>query len=32
LPDWAEGLPLQSDENVCAWYSKSKAALQGGEV
>jgi hypothetical protein len=29
LPDWAEGLPLQSEESVCAWYTKSKAALQG---
>jgi DNA polymerase len=30
LPDWAAGLPLQSEESVCAWYTKSKAALQGG--
>jgi DNA polymerase len=29
LPDWAAGLPLQSEENVCAWYTKSKTALQG---
>jgi DNA polymerase len=29
LPDWAEGLPLRSEESVCAWYTKSKAALQG---
>ena len=28
LPDWAEGLPLQSEESVCAWYTKSKAALR----
>ena len=27
---WAEGLPLASDENVCSYYTKSKAALQGG--
>jgi DNA polymerase len=27
LPDWATGLPLQSEENVCAWYNKAKAAL-----
>ena len=25
LPDWAAGLPLQSEETVCAWYTKSKA-------
>jgi len=30
-PDWAAGLPLQSEESVCAWYTKSKAALQGGK-
>ena len=30
LPDWAAGLPLQSEENICGWYTKSKAALQGG--
>jgi DNA polymerase len=29
LPDWAEGLPLNSEENSCAWYTKSKAALGG---
>jgi DNA polymerase bacteriophage-type len=29
LPDWAAGLPLQSEENICAWYSKAKAALGG---
>jgi DNA polymerase I-like protein with 3'-5' exonuclease and polymerase domains len=27
---WAEGLPIASDENVCSYYTKSKAALQGG--
>jgi hypothetical protein len=31
VPDWAEGLPLQSEEQACAWYSKSKAALHGGK-
>jgi DNA polymerase len=29
LPEWAEGLPLQSEENSCAWYTKAKAALGG---
>ena len=28
LPDWAAGLPLQSDESVCAYYTKAKAALR----
>ena len=28
LPAWAEGLPLQSEESVCAWYTKAKAALK----
>jgi hypothetical protein len=28
LPDWAVGLPLQSEESACAWYTKSKAALR----
>ena len=28
LPDWASGLPLQSEESVCAWYTKSKTALR----
>jgi DNA polymerase bacteriophage-type len=28
LPDWAAGLPLQSEENVCPYYTKSKAALR----
>jgi len=27
LPGWAEGLPLQSEESVCARYTKSKIAL-----
>jgi len=27
LPSWAEGLPLQSEEQVCSRYSKSKATL-----
>jgi DNA polymerase len=30
LPDWAEGLPLQSEESACARYSKSKATLARG--
>jgi DNA polymerase len=29
LPGWAAGLPLQSEESVCAWYTKSKAARGG---
>jgi DNA polymerase len=29
LPDWAAGLPLQSEENVCRYYTKAKAALNG---
>jgi DNA polymerase len=28
VPDWAAGLPLQSDENICAYYTKAKAALR----
>ena len=28
VPDWAVGLPLQSEESVCFYYTKSKAALQ----
>ena len=28
LPDWAAGLPLQSEESVCAWYTKAKAVLR----
>jgi DNA polymerase len=31
LPDWAKGLPLQSEENVCPYYTKSKTALLGGK-
>jgi DNA polymerase len=29
LPEWAEGLPLQSEEQICSWYTKSKSALKG---
>src|SRR5262249_34284308 len=29
VPDWAAGLPLQSEESVCAYYSKAKVALRG---
>ena len=29
LPGWAEGLPLQSEVQVCARYSKSKTTLMG---
>ena len=33
LPGWAEGLPLQSEEQVCKRYSKSKATLiKGGAL
>jgi len=28
VPDWAAGLPLQSEESVRAYYTKSKAALK----
>ena len=28
LPDWAAGLPLQCEESVWRYYTKSKAALQ----
>ena len=28
LPDWAAGLPLQSEESVCHWYTKAKGALR----
>jgi DNA polymerase len=28
LPDWAAGLPLQSEESVCAYYTKAKVAPQ----
>jgi DNA polymerase len=31
LPEWAAGLPLQSEEWTCCWYTKSKAALHGGK-
>ena len=30
LPKWAEGLPLQSEESVCARYTKSKITLLRG--
>jgi len=30
LPDWAAGLPLQSEESICKRYSKSKATLARG--
>jgi DNA polymerase bacteriophage-type len=26
LPEWAAGLPLQSEESICCWYTKTKAA------
>ena len=29
LPDWATGLPLQSEESTCRYYTKAKAALSG---
>jgi DNA polymerase len=29
LPDWATGLPLNSEESVAHYYTKSKAALGG---
>jgi DNA polymerase bacteriophage-type len=28
VPDWAAGLPLQSEESVCPYYSKAKVALR----
>ena len=28
VPDWAVGLPLQSEESVCPYYTKAKAALR----
>jgi DNA polymerase len=28
LPNWAAGLPLQSEERVCFYYSKAKVALR----
>ena len=30
LPQWGGGLPLQSEESICAYYTKSKTALHGG--
>jgi DNA polymerase len=30
LPKWAEGLPLQSEEQACTRYSKSKVTLMKG--
>jgi DNA polymerase len=32
LPKWAEGLPLQSEEQACTRYSKSKVTLMKGGV
>jgi DNA polymerase bacteriophage-type len=32
LPEWAAGLPLQSEESVCWYYTKSKAALSGSKL
>jgi DNA polymerase I-like protein with 3'-5' exonuclease and polymerase domains len=29
LPTWADGLPLQSEEQSCRRYSKSKITLKG---
>jgi DNA polymerase len=31
LPDWARGLPLQSEEAVCRYYTKAKVALHGAK-
>ena len=31
LPNWAAGLPLQSEESACSYYSKAKAALRGSK-
>jgi DNA polymerase len=31
VPDWAAGLPLQSEESCCMYYTKSKPALHGGK-
>jgi DNA polymerase len=31
VPDWAAGLPLQSQESVAHYYTKSKIALHGGK-
>jgi DNA polymerase len=30
VPEWATGLPLQSEESTCHYYSKATAALRGG--
>jgi DNA polymerase len=32
LPDWAAGLPLQSEESTNFYYTKAKAALNGGKL
>jgi hypothetical protein len=31
VPDWATGLPLQSEEQTCHYYTKAKAALKEDE-
>jgi DNA polymerase len=31
VPDWAAGLPLQSEESSCCYYTKAKAALSRGK-
>jgi hypothetical protein len=31
IPDWATGLPPQSEESVCGYYTKAKVALAGGK-
>jgi DNA polymerase len=31
LPEWAAGLPLQSEETTAPYYTKAKAALRGGK-
>jgi DNA polymerase len=31
LPEWAAGLPLQSEESECFYYTKAKTALRGGK-
>jgi DNA polymerase len=31
VPDWAAGLPLQSEESSCCYYTKAKAALSGSK-
>jgi DNA polymerase bacteriophage-type len=30
-PAWATGLPLQSEESVCEYYTKAKSALRGAK-